>query len=243
MRVNVLGFPIDPLGVEGAIGRVQAATPAQPLQVVTINAEMAIQGLADHGLGDILRGAGLVLPDGSGVVWAIRRQGKPVQKLAGVEFVGHMAQWCAANGKRMYLFGAGEGVAAEAASTLEARYPGLKIAGIRSGFFSPDEESAIREEIRASQADVLLVALGVPRQEKWIAQHQAALGVPVAMGVGGSFDVLADRVKRAPQAFRRLHLEWLFRLIQEPWRWKRMSSTLPRFAWLVLREKLGENRA
>ncbi|MNY09921.1 putative N-acetylmannosaminyltransferase [compost metagenome] len=198
---------------------------------------MAIQGLADHGLGDILRGAGLGLPDGSGVVWAIRRQGTPVQKLAGVEFVGHMAQWCAANGKRMYLFGAGDGVAAEAASTLEARYPGLEIAGVRSGFFRPEEEEAIRAEIRAARPDVLLVALGVPRQEKWIAEHQAALGVPVAMGVGGSFDVLADRVKRAPLAFRRFHLEWLFRLIQEPWRWKRMSSTLPRFAWLVLRAK------
>ncbi|HEY9900133.1 MAG TPA: WecB/TagA/CpsF family glycosyltransferase [Pantanalinema sp.] len=243
MRVNVLGFPIDPLGVDDAIARVQAATPAQPLQVVTINAEMAIQGMADPELGDVLRGAGLVLPDGSGVVWAIRRQGRPVQKLAGVEFVGHMAEWCAANGKRMYLFGAGEGVAATAAATLTARYPGLEIAGVRSGFFAPEEEGAIFEEIRAARPDVLLVALGVPRQEKWIQEHQALLGVPVAMGVGGSFDVLADRVKRAPLAFRRLHLEWLFRLIQEPWRWRRMSATLPRFAWLVLSEKLGENRA
>lgn len=243
MRVNVLGFPIDPLDVDAALQRVADARADEPLQIVTINAEMAIQGLADPGLGDVLRQAGLVLPDGSGVVWAIRRRGKAVEKLAGVEFVGHVARWCAANGKRMYLFGASEGVAAAAATTLQARYPGLDIAGVRSGFFGPDEEEAIRAEIRASRPDVLLVALGVPRQEKWIRQHQAELGVPVAMGVGGSFDVLADRVKRAPTAFRRFHLEWLFRLIQEPWRWRRMSSTLPRFAWLVLREKIGENQA
>lgn len=234
----MLGFPVDPVDAGGALERLQRAIAhGDALQVVTINAEMAMQGLADPELGDILRASGLVLPDGSGVVWAIRRQGRSVQKLAGVDFLGHVAGWCAAHGKRMYLFGAADGVAEAAARTLQARYPGLGIAGTRPGFFSPEEEPQLLEAIRQAEPDVLLVALGVPRQEKWIARHHAALGVPVMMGVGGSFDVLAGRVKRAPGLFQRFHLEWLYRLIQEPWRWKRMGSTLPRFAWLVWREQ------
>lgn len=238
MRAHVLGFPVDPLGASEAVERVADAVRNRgSLQVVTINAEMAMQGLADPELGTILKDSGLVLPDGSGVVWAIRRQGKPVTKLAGVDFLGHVAQWCAKEGKSLFLFGAAEGVADAAAAKLLERYPGLRIAGTRSGFFTPDEEPALLEQIRTASPDVLLVALGVPRQEKWIAKHQKALGVPVTMGVGGSFDVLADRVKRAPTGFQRLHLEWLYRLIQEPWRWKRMSSTLPRFAWLVMWQK------
>lgn len=238
MRAQVLGFPVDPLSVTEALDRVsQALAAGRTLQVVTINAEMAMTGLADPELGAILKDAGLVLPDGSGVVWAVRRQGLPVAKLAGVDFLGHVARLCAQEGKRLFLFGAAAGVADEAAQELTARYPGLAIAGTRSGFFTPDEEPAVLEQIRAAAPDVLLVALGVPRQEKWIARHQQELGVPVAMGVGGSFDVLANRVRRAPEAFQRLNLEWLYRLIQEPWRWKRMGSTLPRFAWRVMWQK------
>ncbi|HEY9856147.1 MAG TPA: WecB/TagA/CpsF family glycosyltransferase [Stenomitos sp.] len=238
MRAHVLGFPVDAVTVAEAVDRVATAIRESGcLQVVTINAEMAMQGQADPEFGTILKDSGLVLPDGSGVVWAIKRQGKPVTKLAGVEFVGHVAQWCAREGKSLFLFGAAEGIADAAAAKLQERYPGLRIAGTRSGFFTPDEEPVVLEQIRAASPDVLFVALGVPRQEKWIAKHQKALGVPVAMGVGGSFDVLANRVKRAPVGFQRLHLEWLYRLIQEPWRWKRMSSTLPRFAWLVMWQK------
>jgi len=237
----VLGYPVDPLTAEQAIAKVAEAVAAQrPLQVVTLNAEMAMQGRKDAELGAILHASQLVLPDGSGVVWALRRQGLKVAKLAGVDFLGHLCAWAAANGKRVFLFGAAEGVAAAAAETLRARYPGLEVVGVRSGFWGPDEHDALVAEIRRAQPDLLFVALGVPRQEKWIAQHQAALGVPVTMGVGGSFDVLADRVKRAPAGFRRLHLEWLYRLIQEPWRWRRMASTLPRFAYLVWRRKAGE---
>jgi len=238
LRAHVLGFPVDSVSVPEAVDRVATTIrDSGTLQVVTVNAEMAMQGLADPEFGSILKDSGLVLPDGSGVVWAVKRQGKPVTKLAGVDFVGHIAQWCAREGKSLFLFGAAEGIADAAAAKLQERYPGLRIAGTRSGFFTPDEEPAVLEQIRTASPDVLFVALGVPRQEKWIAKHQKALGVPVAMGVGGSFDVLADRVKRAPVGFQRLHLEWLYRLIQEPWRWKRMSSTLPRFAWLVMWQK------
>lgn len=236
MRAEVLGLPVDPVSLDEALRRVGAhLSNRQPLRVVTLNAEMAMQAQADPELFGIIREAGLVIPDGSGVVWALRRQGRRVAKLAGVDFVRHLARLCAAGGHRLYLLGAAPGVAEAAATALTRHAPGLIVAGARDGFWKPEEEAAVLEAIREARPDVILVALGVPRQEKWIARHQEALGVPVAMGVGGSFDVFAERVQRAPVWMQRLHLEWLFRLYQEPWRWRRMAGTLPRFAWLVLR--------
>jgi N-acetylglucosaminyldiphosphoundecaprenol N-acetyl-beta-D-mannosaminyltransferase len=205
------------------------------MQIVTLNAEMAMQALADSELAGIIQRCGLVVPDGSGVVWALRRQGVPTAKVAGVELVNQVAAQAAREGHRLFFLGAKPGVAQEAADKLAERHPGLIVAGVRDGYFKPEDEPALMDEIRASRADVLLVALGVPRQEKWIARHQAALGVPVAMGVGGSFDVFAGRVQRAPGTFQKLHLEWLYRLIQEPWRFQRMQSTLPRFVVEVLK--------
>lgn len=234
--MQVLGYPVDAIAPAEALACVQAAVEQRTsLHVVTLNAEMTVQAQADAELSAILKRSQLVLPDGSGVVWAIRRQGERASKLAGVDFLEHLAAWCASEGKRVYLFGASEGVAVEAAETLCQRHPGLQIAGVRSGFFSEEEEPGILESIREASPDMLLVALGVPRQEKWIAKHMGTLQVPVMMGVGGSFDVLAARIKRAPSLFRRLHLEWLFRLLQEPWRWRRMMATLPWFTWQVIK--------
>ncbi len=236
MRSEVLGLPVDPLGLEEALARVgEHLQERKPLRVVTINAEMAMQAHADAELAAIIREAGLVIPDGSGVVWALRRRGLRVSKLAGVDFVRHLSRFCAEGGHRLFLLGAAPGVAQTAAEVLQRLTPGLIVAGVRDGFWKPEEEPGVLEAIRETRPDVILVALGVPRQEKWIARHQEALGVPVAMGVGGSFDVFAERVQRAPVWMQRLHLEWLFRLYQEPWRWRRMAGTLPRFAWLVLR--------
>lgn len=243
-RSDVLGLPVDPLGLDEALSRVgEHLRDRKPLRVVTINAEMAMQAHADPELGAIIRETGLVIPDGSGVVWALRLRGHRVAKLAGVDFVGHLARYCTAGGHRIFLLGAAPGVAETAAAVLKDLNPGLAIAGIRDGFWKPEEESAVLDAIRETRPDVILVALGVPRQEKWIARHQEALGIPVAMGVGGSFDIFARRIRRAPQWMQRLHLEWLFRLYQEPWRWKRMAGTLPRFAWLVLRGVKERNAA
>lgn len=243
-RSEVLGLPVDPLSLEEALARVDDhLRDRQPLRVVTINAEMAMQAHADSELAGIIQGAGLVIPDGSGVVWALRRRGLRVAKLAGVDFVRHMARFCAEGGHRLFLLGAAPGVAEAAAEALKRQSPSLIVAGVRDGFWKPEEEPAVLESIRETRPDVILVALGVPRQEKWIARHQEALGVPVAMGVGGSFDVFAERVQRAPAWMQRLHLEWLFRLYQEPWRWRRMAGTLPRFAWLVLRGAKERNAA
>ena len=235
-RRYILGLPVDPLPLEDAINRVAGAiADRRPMQIVTLNAEMAMQAGEDPELGEVIQACGLVVPDGSGVVWALRRQGVSTPKVPGVELVEAMAAVGARQGWKIYFLGAKPGVAAEAAAVLAARYPDLRIVGARDGYFKAEDEPALLAEIKEAAPDILLVALGVPRQEKWIAQHQKALGVPVAMGVGGSFDVFAGHVQRAPEAFQKLHLEWLFRLMQEPWRYKRMQSTLPRFAVEILK--------
>jgi N-acetylglucosaminyldiphosphoundecaprenol N-acetyl-beta-D-mannosaminyltransferase len=235
-RRYVLELPVDPLPMNQALARVERAIAERDtVQIVTLNAEMSMQAIENPALGAVIKACGLVVPDGSGVVWALKRQGVDTPKVAGVDLVRGMAEQAAQKGHKLFLLGAKPGVAAEAAAALQASYPGLTIAGVRDGYFKPEDEPALFDEIRRAAPDILLVALGVPRQELWIAEHQQALGVSVAMGVGGSFDVFAGRVQRAPEAFQKLHLEWLYRLIQEPWRFQRMQSTLPRFVGEVLK--------
>jgi N-acetylglucosaminyldiphosphoundecaprenol N-acetyl-beta-D-mannosaminyltransferase len=246
-RRFVLDLPVDPFTLaqsleraDAAVQSIRAAGPgALPtIHVATLNAEMAMQAQEDAELASILQRCALVVPDGSGVVWALRRQGMPVKKVAGVELVAALAEAGAQRGYRFFFLGAKPGVAQEAVDALAKRFPGLEAVGVRDGYFSAEDEPALLAQIREARPDVLFVALGVPRQEKWIASHLAELaeaGVAIAMGVGGSFDVFAGRVQRAPRAFQKLHLEWLFRLIQEPWRFQRMQSTLPRFVVEVIK--------
>lgn len=240
-RLSVLGMPVDPVDpVRAARIVARHVESGTPLQVVTINAEMAMAARENADLAVVIRGAGLVLPDGSGVVWAARRRGCKIRKLPGVEFIHELCAVAARARRPIFLLGAAPGVAAAAAEILAARHKGLAIAGVRDGYFTPDQEPEVLEQIRQARPAVVMVALGVPRQEFWIARHLPELGVPVAMGVGGSFDVLSGRLKRAPGLMRKLHLEWLYRLVQEPWRWKRMLSALPTFAILALASERHE---
>lgn len=235
-RRYVLELPVDPLKMDQALDRVgEAIANRTPMQIVTLNAEMSMQSQENPALAEVIKACGLVVPDGSGVIWALKRQGVHTPKVAGVDLVRGMAARAAERGHRIFLLGAKPGVAAEAADALVAANPGLVVAGVRDGYFQSADEPALLDEIREARPDILLVALGVPRQELWIAEHQASLGVPVAMGVGGSFDVFAGRVQRAPALFQKLHLEWLYRLIQEPWRFQRMSATLPQFVGEVMK--------
>jgi N-acetylglucosaminyldiphosphoundecaprenol N-acetyl-beta-D-mannosaminyltransferase len=147
-----------------------------------------------------------------------------------------LCKLAAEEGFRVFLFGAAPGVADMAARSLTARFPGLTIAGTRDGFFTPEDEPKILAQIRAARPDILFVAFGIPKQEKWIAAHLPETGAKLAMGVGGSFDAFAGIVKRAPKMIQRLHLEWLWRTLSNPKK-IRKAMTLPRFAMMVLRAK------
>lgn len=235
MRIPVLGVMIDALTMAEAVERVSAfITERGPHLVATANAEMVMMAKQDEGLAKILAAADLVVPDGAGVVWAARHQGYEMpERVAGYDLAQHLLALSATQGYKVYFFGGAPGVADTAKEKAEAWYPGINIVGTRNGFFTAEDEAAIITAIRESSADILLVALGVPKQEKWLAAHLHKLGVPVSIGVGGSFDVMAGLVERAPLWMQRAGLEWFFRLSKQPSRLMRMLS-LPRFALQVM---------
>lgn len=214
--------------------RVAARTPGY---IVTLNGALLVQTARDPVLREIVNNAGLVTADGIGVVLAARILGVGgINRLAGIDLAVAACAQAAALGHRLYLVGAAPGVAEAAAAALRARLPALQIVGCRHGFFGLDEEPAVIDEIRGARPDLMLVALGAPRQEQWMHRCLPALGVPVAIGVGGSFDVLAGRVRRAPRWVQRLGFEWLFRALLEPRRWG-VVRTIPPLFLLALRER------
>ncbi len=240
--VYVLGVRVDRVGQEQAldyieqmIARRRASGNQLPCQqVVTVNPEFVMAAQRNEGFRIAINSAALVLPDGTGVVWAARYLGRPTpERVTGTDMLPLLARRCAASGYRLYLLGAAPGVAEAAAARLQELGPGLQIAGTYAGSPAPAEEEKIIEGVREAQADVLCVAYGAPAQELWIYRNLARLPVAVAIGVGGAFDFLAGRQRRAPEAMRRVGLEWLYRLYREPWRWRRMLA-LPQFAVQVI---------
>lgn len=209
----------------------------KPQIVATANAEMVMMAQQDSELAKVLYEAALVVPDGAGVVWAARYLGNEMpERVAGFDLVQRLLSESAIKGYRVYLFGGAPGIAERAKDIMESKFPGLRIVGVRDGFFTINDEEKIIQEIKTSQPDILLVALGVPKQEKWIARHMNELQVPISIGVGGTFDVMAGVVKRAPFWMQRANLEWLFRLMSQPQRAGRMLA-LPRFVLKVWSKK------
>ncbi|WP_027717638.1 WecB/TagA/CpsF family glycosyltransferase [Desulfovirgula thermocuniculi] len=239
--INILGARVDAVDLEGAVEKIAAfVREGRPRQVITLNPEILYRAQKEPPLLSLINAADLVTADGVGVVWAAGMCGARLPgRVTGIDLMLALVARAAREGWRVFLLGAAPGVAAEAARRLQERHPGLVVAGTHHGYFSPQEERGVVEEIRAARADLLFVALGAPKQELFIARHKAVLGAKVAMGVGGSFDVLAGKARRAPAWMRRLGLEWLGRLLMEPRRWRRML-VLPRFAGLVLRESLRQ---
>ena len=235
--MRILGVRVDCLDMVGAvdaIGRmVEEGGPAH--LVATIHPKFVMRAKVDDQFRQVLEGAALCLADGIGVVWAMRRQGCPqYERVAGSDLVPRLAGLCARRGWRPFLLGSRPGVAAEAACRLEADNPGLRVAGVHAGSPRPEDDEETLLRIEAARPDVLLVAYGAPHQELWIARNRARLGVPVAIGVGGTFDFLAGRVRRAPRWLRKAHLEWLWRLALQPARMRRMA-VLPGYALAILR--------
>ncbi len=203
-------------------------------QIITVNPEFVMAAQHNAAFREAINNAALVMADGAGVVWATCYLGKPTpERVTGIDTLPLLAQRCAAHGYRMFLLGAAPGVAEIAATRLQELAPGLEIAGTYAGSPAPEEEDVIIERVRAAKADVLCVAYGAPAQDLWIYRNLERLPVAIAIGIGGAFDFLAGRQKRAPRLMRRLGLEWLYRLYREPSRWKRMLA-LQRFALQVV---------
>lgn len=195
--------------------------------VVTPNPELVDRARREEPFRQALNGADLVLPDGIGVVYAAKILGRPLKgRCPGIDFAGKLMEHMARTGLRLYLLGAKPGVAETAAARLEAGYPGLTICGTHDGYFQEDE--AVVEDIRAAGADVVFVCLGAPKQEYWMVKNGPATGARLMAGLGGSLDVFAGVVERAPEVWQKMGLEWLYRLIREPSRIGRMAR-LPLF--------------
>lgn len=243
--IIILGIPIDDLNLAESLDRLEefvqkGRDTGKWHQVVTVNTDFIVKAARDADLQSQLQEADLATADGMPLVWGARMLGvKLKERVTGADMVPALAERAAKKGLSLYLFGGAPGVADKAAQILQERYPGLKIAGVQSPPYVPIEEMdpSILEHIRSAQPDILLVALGNPKQEKWIRRYGPQVKVPVMMGVGGSLDFIAGRLRRAPAWMQKSGLEWFYRLVQEPGRlWKRYVTDLFVFTALFARQ-------
>ncbi len=233
--IEILGVPVHPITYEQLVTIVEAfIAEGRPHQICTANPEFVMTAQRMPEFMAVLQKADLVVADGIGLLWAARRMGKVLpERVTGSDGIYWLAERAAQAGWRVFLLGAAPGVAEKTAAILAERFPGLQVVGTYAG--SPKEEDYpdIARRIKAARPHLLLVAYGAPKQDLWIARHKDDLQVPVSMGVGGAFDHVTGVQKRAPRLLIQLKLEWLWRLVTQPWRWKRQLD-LPRFVWRVL---------
>jgi N-acetylglucosaminyldiphosphoundecaprenol N-acetyl-beta-D-mannosaminyltransferase len=236
--VHILGIRIDALTYATLLDCLaDYISQGTPHQIATANPEFVMAARDDAEFRAVLEASDLCLADGVGLLWAARRMGQPLpERVTGSDSLPLIAEEAARRGWRLYFLGAAPGVAEQTARILAERYPGLTVAGAYAGSPRPADATDVIMRICAARPDVLFVAYGAPTQDKWIARHRAELGVPVMIGVGGAFDHITGIRRRAPGWVQRLNLEWLFRLITQPWRWRRQLA-LPNFVWAVLREQ------
>ncbi len=238
--MQILGCRLDPIDADEATARIlELARGGSGSQIVTLGTEMVVHAQRDGRFRAIVNDSVLSLCDTVGLLAVARRRGAALrERVTGVELIECLCAGAAAEGLPVYFLGGAEGVATDAAAKLQSQHPALRIAGARSGYFRDDETPAIVRAIAQSQARLLFAGLGSPRQEYWLAEHLHETGCGAGVGVGGSFDVIAGRIERAPRLVRRFGLEWLYRLVREPWRWRRQLA-LPLFVWLVALDELG----
>ena len=224
MKINVLGVGFDNVTMDEAIAR-GIELMAQPgfHYVVTPNPEFVLAAEKDDAFRSVLNGADLVIPDGIGVIFSAKLLGTPLKsRVPGIEFSAGMLTHMNKVGGRVFLLGAKPGVAELAGQRIKEQFPDLTICGTHDGYFKEDEP--VVQAVKEANADLLFVCLGAPRQEKFMAQHGPELGVKLAMGLGGSLDVYAGVVERAPERWQKLNLEWAYRLKKEPKRIGRMAK-------------------
>lgn len=236
---DVLGIKFDSINISEAVEKIDEFLQTRsPHLVVTPNPEIIMALRKDEDLRDVINGSSLRLPDGIGVLWASKVLKAPLkERVTGIDLTVELASLAARKGYRIYLVGSKPGVADGAAEYLVGKFPRLKIVGTYHGYFTEKEEQKILDNIRSLKPDILFVGLGSPKQEKWTAQNLQNFGAPVCLTIGGSMDVLSGRVKRAPAWMRRSGLEWLYRMMKEPWRWRR-QIILVKFVILVIFTRL-----
>lgn len=240
---SVLGSPIHLLADYPRWLRAQLQQ-RRGLHVVTLNAEMAMLAEKSAPLAAVIRAADLVIPDGVGVVFYLWLRGLSVQRCPGIElaeFLLHQAATLTLDDgdrPRVFFYGGAPGISAVAAQHWQQQLPELAIAGTAHGYLDATEQDALKQQLQALQPQIILVGLGVPRQELWIAESRALCPNAIWIGVGGSFDIWSGHKTRAPGWLRNNGLEWVYRLYQEPWRWRRML-VLPQFAWKAVISRLS----
>ena len=241
---TVMLFNIEVMAetMEQALDRVHdAVTNRDRLRIGVINGAKVVNMATDESLSRSVSESDAIYADGMSVVWASRILGRPLpERVAGIDLMHGILSRGHEHGYKVYCLGAKEDVVQKVVAEFEKLYPNTRMVGHHHGYFSESEEEAVASRIRECHADVLLVAITSPKKENFMARWYEHMGVPVVHGVGGSFDVVAGVVKRAPEAWQKLGLEWLYRVIQEPRRlWKRYLVTNTRFIGLVIRERLG----
>ncbi len=240
-KIRIWDIPIDKVNRQTSMEIFDELMSSEGCSmIVTPNSEIIMAASKDEQMANLLREAELMIPDGIGLVYASRILGKPLpERVTGIDFADAALSKLAKQGRSVYFLGSkpdggsGKSVAAMAAEIKQAEHAGLTVAGVHHGYFQEADEPQIVEEINRSGAELLLVALGSPKQELFIQRNRGRLNVKAAIGVGGSLDVWAGTLKRAPEFFRKHGLEWLYRLIQEPKRYKRMA-VLPLFMIKVI---------
>ena len=234
-KVNILGVYVDMVNITQAADKIMEFLDSDGLhKVYTPNSEIIMAAYKDSDFKELLNGADLLTADGIGVVYASKILKKPIsERAAGYDIACEVLERIKDTEHSVYLFGGKPGVAEAAEENLKKRYPGIKVAGRHDGYFKPEDETGIVEDINNSGADLLFVCLGAPKQEQWIARNENALNVRAAMGIGGSLDVFAGTALRAPKFFCDHGLEWFYRLMKQPSRAGRMLA-LPKFAATVL---------
>jgi len=240
--ITLMGCRIDNLSMEETLVRIEDfIRSGKPHQHVVVNVDKLVKASRDPELRRIVNECALVNADGMPVVWASRLLGKPLkERVAGIDLFEALMRRAGEKGWRVFLLGAREEVVSAVAETYSRRYPQLTVAGWRNGYWRGDEEAQVAEQVRASGADLLFVAISSPKKEQFLGRWQAEMRIPFAMGVGGTFDVAIGLVKRAPRWMQRAGLEWFYRFLQEPRRmFRRYFIDDMAFIWLFIKEAAG----
>lgn len=238
-RIKFFGVDLDLITMEETLGEIsEFIEKRQNVQHVVVNVAKLVYAQKDENLREIINSCPLINVDGGGILLGAKILGINIpERVAGIDLMEKLIEYSAQKGYKPYFFGAEEEVVSKVVGIYKEKYPELNIAGYRNGYYTEAEEESIVEAIRDSKADILFVAMGSPKKEIFLSKYNSKLEVPFTMGVGGSFDVVAGKVNRAPIWMQRTHLEWLYRIIQEPKRmWKRYLVTNSIFLAMIIKE-------